>query len=145
MVKNAYKIDLPKILKYSLYKPNQSVLKCLYISRKIMKIHTKKRQIFLGVAFYMHRCNKINKKFFHFNTFVSFWGYVQVHDLLWHLYGLVPWHSLCYYVCLRSCVDWLQDSKTQLMLLCLGLWFAVTSVWTGSMENVLVSPKLRAR
>ena len=38
-VKNAYKIDLfrPKMLKYFLYKPHQSVLRYLHISRKIDK------------------------------------------------------------------------------------------------------------
>ena len=39
LVKNAHKSDLfrPKILKWFLYKPNQSVLRYLYISRKIPK------------------------------------------------------------------------------------------------------------
>ena len=48
LVKNSHKSDLfrPKILKWFLYKPNQSVLRYLYISRKIFE-NTKKQQIWV--------------------------------------------------------------------------------------------------
>ena len=71
LVKNAHKSDLfrPKILKWFLYKPNQSVLRYLYISRKIDE-NTKKRQIWV-LPFICTDTIKSTEKILIF-TFLSF-------------------------------------------------------------------------
>ena len=71
LVKNAHKSDLfrPKILKWFLYKPNQSVLRYLYISRKIDE-NTKKQQIWV-LPFICTDTIKSTEKILIF-TFLSF-------------------------------------------------------------------------
>ena len=93
LVKNAHKSDLfrPKILKWFLYKPNQSVLRYLYISRKIDE-NTKKRQIWV-LPFICTDTIKSTEKILIF-TFLSF----LVAKLLYNLKCPSVCMSVCPYV-----------------------------------------------
>ena len=89
MVKKAHKSDLfrPKILKWFLYKPNQSVLRYLYISRKIDE-NTKKRQIWV-LPFICTDTIKSTEKILIF-TFLSFLKFDSVKlAILEGIYALI--------------------------------------------------------
>ena len=89
LVKNAHKSDLfrPKILKWFLYKPNQSVLRYLYISRKIDE-NTKKRQIWV-LPFICTDTIKSTEKILIF-TFLSFLKFDSVKlAILEGIYALI--------------------------------------------------------
>ena len=89
LVKNAHKSDLfrPKILKWFLYKPNQSVLRYLYISRKIYE-NTKKQQIWV-LPFICTDTIKSTEKILIF-TFLSFLKFDSVKlAILEGIYALI--------------------------------------------------------
>ena len=89
LVKNAHKSDLfrPKILKWFLYKPNQSVLRYLYISRKIDE-NTKKQQIWV-LPFICTDTIKSTEKILIF-TFLSFLKFDSVKlAILEGIYALI--------------------------------------------------------
>ena len=89
LVKNAHKSDLfrPKILKWFLYKPNQSVFRYLYISRKIDE-NTKKQQIWV-LPFICTDTIKSTEKILIF-TFLSFLKFDSVKlAILEGIYALI--------------------------------------------------------